>query len=108
MGNAIDHSTTYVTFVHAITGVRIKISWALLASKFRLFEDPSHQNTDVTTNFPIRSFQRLLSALNYPGSMIMNANDVDLINWLQIKDFTEAYKLYIVEASSPFAPLQAP
>lgn len=105
MGNNIpsttDNSGDTVTFTCQTTGERLAISWSLLASRFKRFEDEVHKGTSVGTNLPINSFKRLSRTLETPGSEVMNGGDIELLNWLQLKDFTDAYKLYV---GSPLPP----
>ena len=106
MGNTTNPITPlHITFVNDITGERANVPWNLLASKFKRFDDPVYQNTNVVTSFPIRSFRRLAIVLDNPQVVaIMNSDDVELMNWLQLRDFTDAYKLYVTTTSSPLAP----
>ena len=112
MGNTltITTPTEYITFIsqHSTHGntanESVKIPWSMLRDKFRRFSDDSYRNSNVIVNLPIRSFRRLSTVLMKPGMAILEASDVELLNWLELKDFTDAYKLYAVAKSSIFAP----
>ena len=106
MGNSLSSTepVEYVTFVCEKTYEPVKIPWSLLASKFKRFEDVIHKNSKFITSFPMRSFLRLAAVLEKGSVVIMNAEDVELMNWLQLRDFTDGYKLYATTPSSPFAP----
>lgn len=106
MGNSLGPAepVEYITFVCETTGAQAKIPWSVLASKFKRFEDPMYRNSNVITTFPMRSFRRLAEVLQHAGMALMNEEDIRLLNWLQLRDFTDGYKLYGFTASSPFAP----
>lgn len=73
---------------------RIEFPWVCIAGRFRRFEDKKYQNSAQIVDFSYETIQKLGEALSNPIAPIATDEDVKLLNWLQLKDFRDAYKLY--------------
>lgn len=73
---------------------RVTFPWVCIAGRFRRFEDKRYQNTAHIISFSYETMQRLEEALSNPIAPITTDEDIKLLNWLQLKNFRDAYKLY--------------
>lgn len=80
----------------------VSFPWLLIARKFHRFSDKKHEDSAHSVKFSLLTVRKLHQALTTDDRPVMNDNDVELLNWLVLRDFRDAYKMY--STSTPDSP----
>src|SRR5437899_11508465 len=84
-----------ITFICTGNGSRqIQFSWFAMYRLFRRFDSAKYQDTTETIPCSLECMERLNTVMCNPLSLVINDEDIELLNWLQLKDFRDAHKLY--------------
>ena len=82
-----------VTLV-SVEGESFTFPFLCMSLRFRRFSDVSMAGCKLVTPYTSESIRRLGKALSDPLPPIMTTEDASLLNYLELKDFRDAYKLY--------------
>ena len=91
------HAPSTVKLISAGVGISVTFSWLELAIRFKRYEQIKYQNTSHVIFFSIERIHKLKYALSGADVSPMTDEDAELLNWLELKDFRDAYRLYPTE-----------
>jgi hypothetical protein len=75
---------------------RHSFDWDTTSNLFYRFSEDKWKELAGTTSFSKETLQRLQDVIITPLVHELNEEDAALLNWLDLKDFRSAYKLYRV------------
>lgn len=74
----------------------VSVPWILVAQKFHRFTDKKYEDSVRPVSFSYETMVKFHRALTTKERPEMNDEDAKLLNWLVLRDFADAYKLYRV------------
>ena len=84
---------------------RQSFPWLVIAQKFIRFTHKKYEDTaQLLSDFNIATVRKLHQALTTGTRPTMDDDDARLLNWLILRDFRDAYKLY----TAPGVPTSPP